>query len=1115
MPSPEDCLLGGGGMGALMRAFDWSRTPVGAVARWPQSLRTAVSMMLETRFGMYIAWGPGFTQFYNDGYRPILGSTKHPAIGRSTRDTFAEIWPIIGPMFEGVLRGDAVGYEDMMLPLDRHGFAEECYFIFSYSPIRDESGTVGGVLVTVTETTGRVLAQRRLGTLRDLAASAASTESVADAWRRSFDILAANASDLPLAVLFELDGSRVRLVGASGVGRGSRFAPEAMDLHEESTWGLRTAIGSPAPTILTDLIPRCGPLSGGPWPEPPHTGVVLPIRRAGAGTPYGVLVAGLSPRLLLDDAYMEFLSMVAGHVGTAIANASAYEEERRRAEALAEIDRAKTVFFSNVSHEFRTPLTLILGPLQELAATSGPALRERLLPIHRNAQRLLKLVNSLLDFARIEAGRTQASYLPTDLSRLTADLASTFRSAVERAGLQLVVDCPPLPQPIYVDRDQWEKIVLNLLSNAFKFTFEGTIAVRLSWTGAGARLEVCDTGTGIAPEEVSRIFERFHRVPGVRARTHEGTGIGLSLVQELVRQHGGTIAVDSEPSRGTTFSIVLPAGADHLPADRLALPPGVASTTLGAAPFVEEALRWLPDAGEALEPLEGAEPAFGALTPAHVLVADDNADMRDYLRRVLSPHWRVTAVADGLAALERVRADRPDLILTDVMMPGLDGFALLQAVRADAEVAQIPVVMLSARAGEEARVEGLHAGADDYIVKPFSARELVARIEAQLLRARVSAAEAAGRRAAEAASRAKDEFIAMLGHELRNPLSPILAALQLMELRGSGEYQRERAVIERQVRHLIRLVDDLLDMSRITRGKIDLNRSRVTAREVVTRAVEMAGPLLDQRGHALHIDVAPGAVLFGDATRLAQVFSNLLNNAAKFTDAGGRIDVRGRVEQDRYVITVTDSGMGIPAALLPHVFDMFVQGGQSIDRTGGGLGLGLALVRTLVSLHGGTVEAHSAGEGLGSTFTVRLPLAAHESPCGPMEAVAAPATIPPRRVLVVDDNREAAELLADLLRLDGHAVQVTFNGRDALQAAAALRPDVALLDIGLPVIDGYELASRLRELVGGGLRLVAISGYGQPHDRDRTVSAGFDAHLVKPIDHDHVRAVLGPAPLSA
>ncbi len=594
-------------MGALMRALDWSRTPVGPVEIWPQSLRTSLSILLDSRYPMYIAWGPEFTQFYNDAYRPILGATKHPAaLGQGTPECFAEIWDFIGPMFRRVLReGEATYLEDQLLPLDRYGYAEECYFTFCYSAIREESGRPGGVFVTVIETTDRVLSERRLRTLRELALAAGRAQQDAAACRAAGEVLEGNPQDLPFAAIYLFDGNRslARRVGTSGPddgGQGWDAFPKEVSLAEwPAAWPLRDAVLSPGPTRLRARDLGIAELPGASaWGVSPEELVVIPLVLPGQTTSAGVLIAGVNPRKQLDERYESFLDLVAGHVAGAVAEARALEEERRRAEELAALDRAKTAFFSNVSHEFRTPVTLLLAPLEDALEDSAAPLaesqRERVEVAHRNSLRLLKLVNTLLDFSRIEAGRVQASFEPTDLAGFTADLASVFRSAIERAGLRLVVDCESPSDPVYVDRDMWEKVVLNLLSNALKFTLAGEIAVGLRQVGDTVRLTVTDTGIGIPADELPRVFERFHRVRSARGRTQEGSGIGLALAHELVRLHGGRVEVASEPGRGTRFSVSLPTGNAHLPRDQIGTAATMASTALGAAPFIAEALRWLP-----------------------------------------------------------------------------------------------------------------------------------------------------------------------------------------------------------------------------------------------------------------------------------------------------------------------------------------------------------------------------------------------------------------------------------------------------------------------------------------------------------------------------------------
>ncbi|MEZ0275669.1 MAG: ATP-binding protein, partial [Roseimicrobium sp.] len=541
-------------------------------------------------------------------------------------------------------------------------------------------------------------------------------------------------------------------------------APAFVPLEGPSLWPFAEVL-TQHQTRLVDLTSAFGTLPSGAWDIPPRQAVVLPLSTTGDSGPVGVLIVGMNPFRQYDAKYEGFISLVAGQISASIASALGYEEEKRRAEALAEIDRAKIAFFSNVSHEFRTPLTLMLGPLedalQQPEASMEAPVRDELKVAHRNGLRLLKLVNALLDFSRIEAGRMQAVFEPVDLAKYTAELASAFRSAVEKAGMTLEVDCSPLSEPAYVDREMWEKIVLNLLSNAYKHTFEGRIRIALREESGMVCLSVQDTGIGIPPQALPRLFERFFRVEGSRSRTHEGSGIGLSLVQELVKLHGGSISAASKRGEGSTFEVKLPLGHAHLPVESIGAGRS-SSTPSHADAYVQAVMRWA-DAGATDDPLDDVPLTTPASengeTQPRVIVADDNADMRDYLRQLLSPSYRVRTVGSGLAALEEMRTEPADLVLTDIMMPGLDGFGLLKELRTDPLTRDIPIIMLSARAGEEARIEGIDAGADDYLVKPFSARELLARVAANLRLVRLRRENAA--RVENVLESTSDAFIAV------------------------------------------------------------------------------------------------------------------------------------------------------------------------------------------------------------------------------------------------------------------------------------------------------------------------------------------------------------------
>ncbi|KQQ36237.1 hypothetical protein ASF61_08630 [Duganella sp. Leaf126] len=1367
-PAAPDFLTAPGALSAQILAHDWSHTPLGPIAQWPQSLKTVVSLMLSSRQPMWVGWGPQATFLYNDAYIEVLSMAKHPwALGRPAAEVWAEIWDICGPLADRVFRhGEATLANDVRLFMSRGDFLEEVFYSFSYSPVRDESGRVAGLFCPNLDVTARHLNARGLLTLSDLGARTRDDKTIDEACGNIMASVAGNPDDLPFALLYLARGE-------TDSAAASALSPVLVrTTHDGIDPGLfdvdKVLRSGQAVDVDYAGDPRAVCLPDGLAGQPLRRALMLPLMGAGQQV-VGVLVLGVSAARRLDADYRRFLGLVAIQAANAIEHARVAEDERLRAEMLAELDRAKTQFFSNVSHEFRTPLTLMLGPMEDALGDTAqplpPQQRARIELIQRNGLRLQKLVNTLLEFSRVQAGRAQAQFAPVDLAALTTDLASSFRSAVEGAGMALVVDCPPLPGPVYVDPALWEKIVLNLLSNAFKFTFEGQIAIGLHALGDQVALTVADTGIGIAPDQLPRLFERFHRVEGARSRTHEGSGIGLALVHDLVALHGARIEVESVVGQGTVFRVTLQNGSAHLDPAHVVEAPSAPHRPTAVRSYVAEAEGWVQRA----TPVLPDPPQMVSTRSGRLLIADDNADMRDYLHRLLSGHWQVDVCSNGVEALAAVARRPPDVILSDVMMPELDGFGLLAALRADPATRDIAFMLLSARAGEEARLEGLQAGADDYLVKPFSGHELVTRLD--LLRERQRAREmdaavarrtqsifsqapvaiaivrgprhvfeqanacyrqlvgpraldgvamrdafpelegqgifelldqvartgepyvgqalpvllrtgpdqrlversfdfiyqplrgddglpagivmvtfevtelASARREAEAANRAKDDFLAMLGHELRNPLAPIVAALQLMRLRGGDHAVKEREVIERQTSHLVALVDDLLDVSRVAEGKIELRRAPVEIADVVARAIETASPLIEQKRHVLEVDVpAAGLLALVDPGRCVQVVANLLTNAAKYTEPGGVLKVSawrehfdsdgdsGAAGADMVAVAVRDNGIGIAPAMRAAIFERFVQERQALSRSQGGLGLGLTIARSMVALHGGSIDVHSDGVGRGSTFTVRLPLlgqqeaaaalaagaapaapaasaprtppgtrtdmpsasaaaaaagdmgmgseppsalaaaapetqtemgtqlpaapvpsaagtasaagarssvapaapapgmarapgaaseadtqsavtaasAARAEPARPTAAVAAAATPGGGvRVLVVDDNEDAASALGEVLELLGHQVQVVFGAPEALAQAPQFAPQVCLLDIGLPGMDGYELAGHLRQRSGGDqLVLVAITGYGQDSDRRRAAEAGFDHHLTKPVDPRALDALL-------
>jgi len=767
----ESIFPGDSELAKRLRELDWAATPLGPVEAWPPALRVAAGICLGSGFAVQLLWGPQLSLLFNDAALALFGAADLQLLGRPAREAWRDAWPQVGPLIDRALSG-AAGPHELRLLLEREVPREEVHLRLAFAPVGAADGSAPqGLLCTLIETTATELERRRMAMLHQLGRRCGAAPTPVEVCEAAAMALGTNPQDLAFGALYlrENGTDSALLCATTGVLPHDLRAPRQLSLDQPAL----------------------------PWPH----AALLPIPAPHADLAAGFLLATPNLQRPLDAALRSCLQDAAGQIGRALADKREYAREQQRGDALTQLDQDKTAFFNNVSHEFRTALSLMLAPLDDVLSNlqdpdspTAAALRM----VQRNAMRLLRLVGALLDQARMESGRMQASFEPTDLSTLTADIASIFRAVMERGGLAYNVRCEPLGEPVYIDREMWEKIVLNLLSNAFKYTMKGSIDVLLLSAGRHAMLAVRDTGVGIAPEELPNLFQRFHRVDGTRARTHEGSGIGLSLAKELVQAHGGTISVRSEVGVGSVFKVAVPFGKDHLPPERVHEARSTLSPSSSASSLVEEAQRWLPSGNSRQR--EGTEPevttpgALGQIPGRRVLVADDNADMRDYLARLLGQRWQVETAADGEEALALLREQRFDLLLSDVMMPRLDGLALLQTLRRDPALATLPVIMLSARAGEESRIEGMQLGADDYLVKPFSAREVVARVEAQL---RMSAlrrwvneslrAEVAERRAAEEQVRellrrlvnAQEDERRRISRELHDTLGQHLSAVTL------------------------------------------------------------------------------------------------------------------------------------------------------------------------------------------------------------------------------------------------------------------------------------------------------------------------------------------------
>lgn len=634
---------------------------------------------------------------------------------------------------------------------------------------------------------------------------------------------------------------------------------------------------------------------------------------------------------------------------------------------LKELDRLKTDFFANISHEFRTPLTLIMGPVADLISTLDPGQENSkniLETVHRNCLRLLKLVNNLLDFSKLEAGRAKMFFEVTDLGTLTSDLASTFRSAIERASLKLIVNCEALRNPVYVDREMWEKIVLNLISNAFKYTLKGEICVTLKSDGNFVELSVADTGTGIPENEIGKIFERFHRVQGSQGRTHEGTGIGLALVHELVKLHGGTAEVKSRLGQGTTFIIRIPFGSAHLSAERVSKVVRSLEASEGQSrAFIEEANRWTADSPVA------KGPAASSGTKKHVLVADDNADMREYVTKLLAEKYELTAVANGKEALDAIRQGGYDLLISDIMMPVMDGNELLRTIRADRKFQNLPVILLSARAGEEARASEVQLGADDYLTKPFSATELISRVHTQI---NLSQMRAKLLKDLENANQELESFSYSVSHDLRSPLRSMVGFGKiLLEEHPESQSEEGKKLVQRIIQAGQRmglLIDSLLSLSKISRSQIhfspvNLSKIAQTLRDEILEA---------NPGAKTHFIIRADMEVSGDPQLLELVLQNLINNAFKFTSKLEAPEIQIGIQEvnGEKVYFVKDNGAGFDMQYVGKLFGTFQRLHSETEFAG--TGIGLATVRRIIHRHGGRIWAEGA-IGKGATFFFTVP----------------------------------------------------------------------------------------------------------------------------------------------
>ena len=963
-------LAGGGDMGARMRTLDGCDHPLGPLQAWPQSLRSAVSICLGSRFPMVVLWGPRLIMLYNDAYAPLLGD-KHPdALGRSIHEVWTEIADVIAPLMAGVMAtGEATWIPDGYLALERHGAAEETYFSYSFGPVRVEDGSVGGILAVTMETTQRVVSERRLAFLKALADATADAVDAGDVCTRAMTVLGAGTQDMPQAALYLRQPGR----GETRVAQTPSAIGQRVDWPAELAAELPAAHDSNAPAT-TGPIPCSIPCS-----------IAVPIRIEGRAERLGTLVAVLNPQRPLDDDYRAFIALIGRQIARAISDVNALALERARVHAEQELRR--------IFEQAPSFVCILKGPDHVFEFVNRAHLR---------------LFNS-------------ATWLGKPAREAFPDIAGQgyFEQLDEvyRTGHRYVASSAPVRYRYAPDRDEEERLL--------DFIYE---PIR---------------------DEGGRVTGVFCEGFDVTAQRRAEAALAAALQQTEGQRRLYEAILANTPDLAYVFDL----------SHRFV--------------YANEVLlrMW----GRTWDEAIGRNCLELGYEPWHAAMHDEEIDR---------------VVATG----QPVRGEVP--------FAGTFGRRIYDYIL-------VPVL------GGDGQVIAVAGTTRD--ITDIKEMEETLRHQADQLRE---------------SDRRKDEFLGILAHELRNPLAPLKNGLEVFRRLAPPDepaLHRVQGMMDRQLVQMVRLIDDLLDVTRISSGKIRMSRSRIPLAEVIQAAVETSQPAIDQSGHALSI-TSPDRPVFveADATRLAQVFSNLLINAAKFTASGGHIRITTERQRHEVVVTVDDDGEGIPAEMLSKVFDMFVQVDRSLERERSGLGIGLSLARGLVELHGGSIEARSDGPGRGSAFVVRLPAAVDarrpvDEGDGDGDVPTDRDTFAERRVLIADDNVDAADSLAMLFELMGSSPRIARNGLDAVAQAERFQPELVLLDLGMPGLNGFEACARIKASPWGrDMVVVALTGWGQEKDRLQSREAGFDGHLVKPVSAEAIRTLMAesvpapcnPAPLS-
>jgi CheY-like chemotaxis protein len=1175
--SRSDILLSCGSSGVLVTKVDWKNSSLGSIEQWPQSLFSAVVVGLKSRLPTCIFWGPESILFYNDSYIPMIDN-NHPALGLKASIIQSDIGPILIQANRLVISGEmSTLIEDRALSCCRSGVIEECYVTISSSAIIDEKNNIGGVIHTVIDTTKKIVDTRRINLLSDLSRATELTTKD-EAIKLAIEVISKNPADVTFAVLYNHveDASLLTLeTYTTGIDLSNNSCPSFIDLKAERReyfWPIQEAMKTGF--AIVNNLPQFVNIFGGKWPEPTIQAAVINIPKNNNSRSRGILIVGLSPRRPFDTDYKTFLMLVAKQISQSFVTTEIYEIQSKRNAELEEMDKAKTIFFTNVSHEFRTPLTLMLGPLADSINDTNdplsPQQRGRLLMIQRNSIRLLKLVNSLLDFSRIQAGRAQAQFVPVNITKLTREISSSFEPLLEDAGLRFILKIEDIAESIYLDKDMWEKIILNLLSNAFKFTKMGAITLSLKQIEDKVQLSVEDTGTGMPSHELPRLFERFHRIENSEGRSIEGSGIGLSMVQELVNIHVGTIHVESSLGIGSKFTITIPLGKSHLPQDKIKEIEYISERksdndnfSSGLNPIIMEARRWNPKKADHNNN-QSKSPSINRsinTSKKRILVVDDNPDMRSYIGGILSKYWDVESTVDGEEAFDSALNNPPSLILSDIMMPNLDGFGLMHKLRAHPNTKSVPIILLSARAGDNSVIEGLDMGADDYLVKTtFSEKELVARvnnhIELGKLRHELEKeVEKATTELREANNKLHD-FIDMICHELRNPLQGISGSMEMVKdafvsiqslwksTIANNNIEEDSKLnllmiahldkvkgyylnIEDCVIHQKTILDQVIFLTMLDAKKISLVPAAVEPVELLSDLIKIFEEQIANKSLQVNFKPAEGIKISIDIKYMKHILESLFGVLVTSSDPNSIITVQQFVvsQEDQNLVALQNDLSS--TSQIQSENDLGKQQSQ-INQYSNSHGTGqlynpsrnfvLAIINRLIVLLGGSSDEFSIRDN-GFSFTVlakRMEALTDADITNVVENLTLLASNrkPTHMVLIAEDNVINQTLCRAILKKKGYQSITANNGVEAVDKFVPGKFDFILMDIAMPEMNGIEATKLIRnkeqeEGIEDPVVIIGLSAYAQHDMITKASDAGMNDYISKPASFQKIGDIIG------